>query len=424
MSGTPARLWRVVPALGITQIIGWGSLYYSITVLASAMAASLDCSSAWVFGAFSAGLATSGLAAPAAGRAIDRLGGRAVLCTGSLLAALALVVIALAPSLPVFFAGWLLAGAAMACCLYDAAFPALSQLAGEHYRRALTALTLFGGLASTAFWPLAWQLERSFDWRYALLGFAVMHLLVCFPLHRWGLPKMPAKPAPSSTASATAKAQLSPALRRSLILLAAAFTLNAFVFSAIGAHVVGALADATGDATQAVWIASLIGPLQVTGRILEFSFARRLSAVRVGMISFAATALAMLLLWAAGWSIWFPYAFVLLYGSANGVMTIVRGTVPAELFGRADYGSLMGGLARPAFFAKASAPLLAALLLAQAVSYPGLALWLMLVSALALLAFLGASSITSKTGRIASANSPSGEWVPGLHSNAKIRAKP
>ena len=171
------------------------------------------------------------------------------------------------------------------------------------------------------------------------------------------------------------------------MLLAAAFTLNAFVFSAIGAHVVGALGDAAGDLAQAVGIAALIGPLQVTGRILEFSFARRLSAVRVGMISFAATALAMLLLWAAGWSTWLPYAFVLLYGSANGVMTIVRGTVPAELFGRADYGSLMGGLARPAFFAKAGAPLLAAMFLAGSGNYPAMALWLAGISGLALLAF-------------------------------------
>ena len=384
------RLWRIVPALGITQIIGWGSLYYSITVLAGAMAASLDCNSAWVFGAFSASLAASGLAAPAAGRAIDRLGGRAVLCAGSLLAALALVVIALAPSLPVFYAGWLLAGIAMACCLYDAAFPSLSQLAGEHYRRALTALTLFGGLASTAFWPLAWQLERSFDWRTALLGFALMHILICFPLHRWGLPKIPAKPVPLSSASETPKTTLSTAQRRCLILLAAAFTLNAFVFSAIGAHVVGALSAATGEATKAVWIASLIGPLQVTGRILEFGFARHMSAVRVGLASFTATALAMLLLWAAGWQSWLPYAFVVLYGSANGVMTIVRGTVPAELFGRADYGQLMGHLARPAFFAKASAPMLIALYLDRGGQHAQMALLLALLSGLALICFVRA----------------------------------
>ncbi|GAB2892707.1 MFS transporter [Uliginosibacterium flavum] len=391
MSAAPARLWHVVPALGVTQIIGWGSLYYSISVLASAMAASLDCSCSWIFGAFSVSLATSGLAAPAAGRAIDRLGGRAVLCAGSLLAALALALIALAPSLPWFFAGWLLAGIAMACCLYDAAFPALSQLAGAHYRRALTALTLFGGLASTAFWPLAWQLERSFDWRTALLSFAALHLLLCFPLHRWVLPKIPPKPPRTDSTSEPARPGLSPTLRRSLILLAAAFTLNAFVFSGIGAHVVGALSAATGEATQAVWIASLIGPLQVTGRILEFSVARRLSARMVGLTCFALTTLAMFLLWQAAELSVLALLFVIIYGAANGVMTIVRGTVPVELFGREQFGRINGQIAAPAFFAKACAPMLIALLLDQGGRYTQMALVLAVISAAAFVFYLKAN---------------------------------
>jgi hypothetical protein len=38
-------------------------------------------------------------------------------------------------------------------------------------------------------------------------------------------------------------------------------------------------------------------------------------------------------------------------------MTIVRGTVPAELFGQREYGALLGRLAQPQFIAKAIAPL-------------------------------------------------------------------
>jgi hypothetical protein len=55
-------------------------------------------------------------------------------------------------------------------------------------------------------------------------------------------------------------------------------------------------------------------------------------------------------------------AFAMIYGWSNGVMTIVRGTVPAELFGPRGYGTLLGRLARPQFILKSSAPLALTLL--------------------------------------------------------------
>lgn len=378
-------LIRIVCALGITQIIGWGSLYYSVAVLAAPMAASLHCDVSWVFGAFSAALVVSGLCAPHAGRAIDRFGGRAVLAAGSVLAAVSLLIIALAPALPLFIFGWLLAGAAMSATLYDAAFPALSQLSGARYRSALTALTLFGGLASTAFWPLAWRLHSAFDWRVALICFAALQLCLCFPLHRWALPRAQLR---TSAERAAAALRARVAMPRSLLWLGIAFALNAFVFSAIGAHIVAALSGATQSADKAVWIAALIGPMQVTGRIMEFVFARRVAATQVGVGTFMLTALAMLLLWQASAASWVPWVFALVYGAANGVTTIVRGNVPAELYGREDYGALMGRLAQPSFFAKALAPVLVSLLLSGGLSHASVALLLGMLALLSLLAYL------------------------------------
>jgi len=57
-------------------------------------------------------------------------------------------------------------------------------------------------------------------------------------------------------------------------------------------------------------------------------------------------------------------AFAIPYGWSNGVVTIVRGTVPAELFGTHGYGALLGRLARPQFIAKAVAPVALTLLFA------------------------------------------------------------
>jgi MFS family permease len=148
-------LRRVVPALGLAQIISWGTLFYAIAVLGPAMRDELRTSDVILFGSFTCGLFASGIVSPWIGRRIDAYGGRGVLAGGSLLGALACATLALANSPAVLFLGWLAAGVAMAACLYDPAFATLHRISGGSYRRAVTALTLFGGFASTVFWPLS-----------------------------------------------------------------------------------------------------------------------------------------------------------------------------------------------------------------------------------------------------------------------------
>ncbi len=86
-SDTPRdpRLGRTVSALGVAQIISWGSLFYTIAVLGSAMRRDLGISDVVLFGSFTAGLFLSGVASPLVGREIDARGGRSVLAAGSVL---------------------------------------------------------------------------------------------------------------------------------------------------------------------------------------------------------------------------------------------------------------------------------------------------------------------------------------------------
>ena len=387
-------MWRHVAMLGTTQIIAWGTLTYSIAVLAPSMSAELGMSIGMVFGAFSLGLGFSGLAAPAVGRAIDRIGGGRVMAGGSLLAAISMTLVALSEGPILFFLGWIVAGLAMAANLYDAAFATLSQFAGTRYRQALTALTLLGGLASTVFWPLAWWLEGLGGWRTAFAVFAVLHLVLCLPLHL-------ALPRPRLAASQTTPAkdadESGATQRRRLLWLATAFTLAAFVVSGMAAHVVGALRASGLSDGSAVAAASLIGPMQVVGRVIEFAFARNLPAVRVGLASLVTMLLAMTLLLIAGLVPMFAFACAITYGLANGVLSIVRGTVPAELFGREAYGSLMGRLAQPAFFAKAAAPLAVALLIGAGESYVRMAALFVVLVGAAIAAYVLAVRKTRQT---------------------------
>lgn len=346
------RLALVVSALGLAQIISWGSFYYSIAVLGESMRRELGINSSLLFGAFTFSLLVSGMAAPTVGRMIDRHGGRKVLCTGSIIAAMAAGSWGLAQGVITLFLACFLCGITMAICLYEAAFITLNQLAGERYRSAITALTLYGGLASTAFWPLSQYLLGLVGWRYTLLIYAAMQLLICLPLHAL-LPSVQSQHKGQTRAEEKMPAAASGAR---YYWLAAGFAVGSFVLSVLSVHIIGLFKEAGLTPAQAVLVATLIGPMQVLVRLLEFVFARRAGPLVVGTVSFflmvcASTAL----FFVDGYGL-LPFAVAVLYGFSNGAFTIVRGIVPAALFGREGYGALLGRLARPAFVARALAP--------------------------------------------------------------------
>jgi len=347
-----AFLWRRTCALGVAQIVSWGTLFYTIAVLGASMRADTGVSELWLFGSFTAGLFLSGIASPLVGRDIDARGGRRTLVAGSLLAALASCVLGSAQGPVTVLAGWLLAGVAMAACLYDPAFATLHQIAGASYRRSVTALTLFGGFASTVFWPLSQFLLDTLGWRQAFYTYALLHVIVCLPIHVLAVPTGRPNVAPHSLTDAPSRAHAGPVFWW----LATALSLAAFIGSAIAAHLIGLLTAIGLSARDAVLIGSLIGPMQVAGRIMEFAFNRHVRVIAIGTFAFTLMA-ASLAIFTQVRGVWIiALAFVIPYGWANGIMTIVRGTVPAELFGHRGYGALLGRLALPQFVLKAVAP--------------------------------------------------------------------
>jgi predicted MFS family arabinose efflux permease len=276
-----------------------------------------------------------------------------VLVAGSLLGAIACASLATAQGPLTVLIGWLLAGVAMAACLYDPAFATLHQIAGSAYRRAVTAVTLFGGFASTVFWPLSQFLLDTIGWRLAFAVYAGLHLVVCLPIHLASVPSGRMAPAHAGTTETPhVVARGGPVF----VWLATALSLAAFIGSAIAAHLIVLLTSTGLAARDAVLIGSLIGPMQVAGRIIEFAFNRRIRAIAIGAFAFTLLA-AALFIFTQVRGIWIvALAFAIPYGWANGIMTIVRGTVPAELFGHRDYGALLGRLALPQFVLKAIAP--------------------------------------------------------------------
>jgi len=389
-----ALLVRLVPSLGLTQIVSWGALYYSIAVLGASMREELGLSAAALFGAYSLSLLLSALAAPLAGRAIDRYGGRLVMSAGSVTAALALFAIAHAYSAMALYAAWALAGIAMAMTLYDAAFATLSQHAGTSYRTALTALTLMGGLASTVFWPLSLKGLEWFGWRDTLSGFALLQIALCLPLHLAFVPRTVVPIVPGKTGAEYENGSLPPASRRrAFIALGVAFAFNGFIVSALTVHLITVLQGKGLALASAVWVGAFFGPMQVAGRILEFTVGRRFSSRRIGMIALWMLVGALAILIAVHGEVVLALTFAVVFGCSNGVVTIVRGTVPAELFGRVGYGGTLGNLAAPALFARAVAPFAFAPLAVPETASLG---WLLLLMVMAVLSVASFSAAVKK----------------------------
>ena len=179
------RLGAVIWGLGLTQIIGYGTLYYSFSMLAPDMAKDFDWPQEWVFGVFSAALLVGGVAAPSIGRRIDQHGAGRMMALGSVVAACSLVLCALAPGRIPFIAGMVVMEIASAFVLYNAAFAALVQITPQTGQRSITHLTLIAGFASTLFSPITSELHKHLTWREVYLAFAVLHLIVCLPVHYW-----------------------------------------------------------------------------------------------------------------------------------------------------------------------------------------------------------------------------------------------
>jgi MFS family permease len=324
----------------------------------------LGASKSVVVGAFSVALVGAGLSATFVGAAIDRIGGTRVMGLGSAAAGILLALLSRVDSVPALYALYAALGMSMAAVLYEASFAVLTQTFGTNARRAITYMTLLGGLASSVFWPITQQLIAEFGWRAAVLILAGINLFLCAPLHFLVLPRNPPRPVPRS--SGPNPPVESKSLREVLVeprfyWLCGAYVSSGLVFSALAVHMIPIFQAKGLSLAAAAGIAALVGVMQTAGRILELSAGRNLSIVRVGLLSCSLWAISILVLFAAGAEYWHMALFATLYGLSNGIMTIVRGALPAELFGRDHYGAVSGALATPAMFANASGPLVASL---------------------------------------------------------------
>jgi MFS family permease len=348
----------VVAALGIMQILSWGSTFYLLPVLGEPITRDTGWTYDWVMGGLALGLLVAGIISPRVGRRIGHRGGRVVLACGSASIAGGLVVVAIASSFGIYLVGWVLIGAGMGAALYDAAFATLGALYGKSARSAITSVTLFGGFASTVCWPLSAFLMAHVGWRGACFIYAAMHVALGFTLALIVLPDRRPEPSEATHQSAPVSVHLKGDERALFLLLAVVLTIGAAILSLVGSQLITLLLASGLELSKAVSLGMLIGPSAVGARSVEALVGARYHPIWT-MVAAAILVGCGTLLFLFG-----PAAFgpaIAIYAAGNGIGSIAKGTLPLALFGPARYPALAGKIGLPVLFAMSLAPYVGAL---------------------------------------------------------------
>ncbi|MHC1549361.1 arsenite efflux MFS transporter ArsK [Phyllobacterium sp. K27] len=364
------RSLATVVGLGITQIIGYGTLFYSFSILAPVIGQEFGQTREWLFAAFSGTLLIGGVVSPWSGRWADRFGAGRVMTLGSLAAALSLVFCAFSTNWWMFATALITTGIATPFILYNTAFAVLVQVDPQLAPRRITYLTLMGGFSSTLFWPLVTALLHSFTWREIFLFYAVLQTGLCFPIHFWlsrmtrRSLKLPPDTTPQPLARGVEGSLQHHDRRGALVLLAVGFSLTSFALSSMLVHFVPVL-GAVGLGASAVFVGTMFGPAQFASRLINMLLGGRFSAMIITIISTAMIPLAfmMLLLPSSIPIIAGAVLFAILFGMGSGLNSIVLGTLPLALFGHQGYGEILGKITSSRLIVSSVAPFIFATLL-------------------------------------------------------------
>ncbi|WP_229807784.1 MFS transporter [Asticcacaulis endophyticus] len=377
-----------VSGVGLCQLIAFGTSLYLLTTLAVPIAADTGWPLAWVVGGYSIGVLTSAAISPLAGRYISAGYGHFVLAASAVLFAAGLVGVSQSGSLLVYCVAWIVVGAAMGCGLYDAAFGTVGRIFGQSARSLIIQIALWGGFASTVFWPMSEYLQTAYGWRITCLVFAGIHLVICLPIYVWLVPRPTDATAPKQIKDLS-KIRPEPDEQVIYWTLGLVITCEMAIVAMMSVHMHTILQSRGLSATAAVALSALIGPSQVASRLMELTIGKKWPpyvSMALGVAGVAA-ALGLIIF---GTDLNTPA--LIIYGAGLGVVSITTGTVPLAVFGPMRYPLLMGRLRRISLVMQAIAPAIGAWLLTQA----GMNALLSFIGALSVLCLLVAVYLARK----------------------------
>lgn len=341
---TPALPRHLALRAGCHQLINWGISFYMPGTFAQAIVADRGWSSPQLYLGLTLAMLVMAMVSPFVARLLAYAGGQNVVMSGTLLIAASCAGMAYTQTLFGWYGAWLVAGIGMRLSLYDALFAALVNLYGQQARRTISRITLAGGLASAVFWPLGDGLLKVMSWQHALQIYALFGLLSAVLIRP--LPHQRLAAPPHVTAPPVREE------RRNGWRYATFIALMTFVSNGTSTH----LPEFIASFGLPVAIGMLWGVGQTGARATEVLAGARLTPLNLTLL----TALAMPLCFVIGLSsslfVGCAAGFVLGYGAINGLMTIVKATLPLTLFSAESYARRTGMLLIPAQLMAAASP--------------------------------------------------------------------
>ncbi|EMN1411745.1 MFS transporter [Enterobacter cloacae] len=341
---TPALPRRLALTAGCHQLLNWGISFYMPGTFARAISADRGWSAPQIYLGLTLAMLVMAAVSPYVARLLARFGGRRVVMGGTLLIAASCAGMAYTRTLSGWYCAWLLCGIGMRLSLYDALFAALVNLYGQQARGTISRITLMGGLASAVFWPLGEALLNVMAWQDALKIYALSGLLSALLLRHFPRQRFVVKP--------KASAPVSPQDRRNGWLYATFIALITFVSSGTSTH----LPEFIASFGLPVAVGMLWGIGQTGARFMEVLAGARLTPLKLTLFTAIAMPLCFLIGLSSTLFVWCAAGFVLGYGAINGLVTIVKATLPLELFSAERYASRTGMLLIPGQLMAAASP--------------------------------------------------------------------
>lgn len=362
--------------MALGQTLVWAGAYYIFPALLLHWESAMGWSRADITLALMLATFSMALASPVTGRLIDRGKGPLVMGVSTVLAGVCIGLLSLVKSLELFYVLWIINGAMLAGCLYEPCFAMITRVKGADAKRSITAVTLIAGFGGSLSFPSAHILSNRFSWQITVLVFAFTVISLAAPLLWLAARKLESEydvaVSEQQSGNESAKLQKSASgqtatainfLRHPMFwLLGAGFALAAVVHGTTLHHLLPILDERGMAAGIAVAAVSLIGPMQVCGRILIALLGERLSNHATVLLIFAAMAGSILCLIGALWQPWMLFAFVPLFGAGYGILSIIRPVIARQLLGGQAFGAKSGVLAFMYLLGAGSSPWIGSLI--------------------------------------------------------------
>ena len=346
-----------VHSLGISQIVSYGTMFYSFAQIKVELAEKLGLTLETTTMIVSLALFINVLISSYVGYLIDRHGGLKVLSNGLFIGSVGFITLFFTSSFLGFLFSMLLIGISFSSTTYNVAFSTAIQIDDQNSRKNITIITFYGAIASSVCWITIGFLRSYFGLNSTFLMMSLfLFLMGLYFLIKMSVQKNEKKNNPKKQIEDLVPLALSQKEKIIIaILMIFGFT-EYLIFSTTALSLINFFTSNFNDPSVAIILASTYGPFQLVGRFLEMRFATFLDARLTGLIASTIVPISLIIILIPDFYI--CIIAMALFGMGHGLLTVTGGYVPNLFFDPRVIGRVKGYIWAPTALGMSCAPFL------------------------------------------------------------------